>query len=89
MKMEREFRNDLMKRKEVSFSLEAESNPGFAKIVEHCKNHFKVDADRVVVKSLFGNFGSKRFFANAFIYDSLEDKNSIEPKIKVKKEALK
>ncbi len=82
----KEFRNNLLKRKEVLFSIQANSNPGFVKMQENCANHFKIELDRVVVKRLWNNFGSQEFFAEAFVYDSVEDKNGTEPKIKVKKE---
>ncbi len=85
MKMIKDFRNNLMKRREVQFSIEAGSNPGVMKMQENCAHHFKVEADRVVIKKLWNNFGSNEFFAEAFVYDSLEDKNSIEPKPKIKK----
>lgn len=89
MKLISEFRNELLKRKEVKFSVEAESNPGFTKVIEECANHFKVENERVVIKRLWNNFGTMNFFVEAFVYDSIEDKNNIEPKPKVKKEAAK
>ena len=87
MKAEKDFRNDLLKRREILFFLEERSNPGSAKMQEHCASHFKVEPDRVVIKRVFNNFGSHEFFAEAFIYDSVEDKMSTEPKPKAKKGA--
>lgn len=86
MNMIKDFRNNLLKRKEVLFSVEAVSNPGFQKIHEQCANHFKVEADKVVVKKIWSNFGSREFFIEAFIYDSVKDKEKTEPKLKPKKE---
>lgn len=89
MKIEKDFRNDLLKRREILFSLEEKSNPGFSKMQEHCANHFKIEPERVVIKRVFSNFGSHEFFAEALIYDSIEDKINTEPKAKAKKEAKK
>ncbi|MDO8508567.1 MAG: hypothetical protein Q7S27_02685 [Nanoarchaeota archaeon] len=85
----KEFRNNLLKRKEVEFFVDAEKNPGIAEMQKQCANHFKVETDTVVVKKLWSNFGSQRFFAEAFVYDSVGDKENGEPKPKVKKEAKK
>ena len=86
MKVMKEFKNNLLKRKEVVFSVEANSNPGYQKVQEYCVGHFKVETDRVVIKKLWGKFGSNEFFTEAFIYDSIADKERNEPKPKVKKE---
>lgn len=84
MNILKDFRNDLLKRKEVLFSVKAHSNPGVAKMQQDCANHFKTEAENVVIKKLLNNFGTKEFSVEAFIYDSVKDKENIEPKKKVK-----
>ena len=86
MNMIKDFRNNLLKRKELLFSVEAASNPGFQKMLEQCASYFKVEADKVVVKKVWSNFESREFFIEAFIYDSVKDKEKTEPKLKPKKE---
>jgi len=81
------FYNPLLKRKEINASIEAESNPGFEKTKKEIALHFKANDDVVVIKKVEGNFGRSSFLIDAFVYDSLEDKNKIEPKKKVKTKA--
>lgn len=88
MNIVKEFRNPLLKRREVQVSVESDVNPGFAKIQEACVQHFKSVVEHIVIKSLKGSFGSREFFAEVFIYDSVEDKNAIEPKAKAKKKEV-
>ena len=82
--MEKNFRNDLLKRSEVSFDFVSEGNPGDAKVNEEIVSKFKVDANNVVLKRVKSNFGRKIFSVEAFIYDSVEDKDKVEAKKKVK-----
>ena len=89
MNITKDFRNDLLKRREILFSIKANSNPGFSKMQQDCAHHFKIELENIIIKSLRNNFGTKEFFVEAFIYDSIKDKESIEPRKKVKKEAKK
>ncbi|MEK6844224.1 MAG: hypothetical protein AABX83_02240 [Nanoarchaeota archaeon] len=86
MNIVKDFRNDLLKRKEVLFSVKANSNPGIAKMQQDCAHHFKTELDNVVIKGLRNNFGTKEFSVEAFVYDSVQDKIGIEPKKKIKGE---
>ncbi len=85
MKIVNEFKNDLLKRKEVQFSIEAEKNPGFEGAMKALIDKYKVSEDIVVVKQIRNNFGKKEFFIEAFIYNTKEDKVGTERKPKVKK----
>lgn len=85
MKIVKEFRNDLLKRKEIQFSIEAEKNPGFEGSMRALADKYKVSEDNMVVKNMRNNFGKKEFFVEAFIYDTKEDKVDTERKLKVKK----
>lgn len=85
MKILREFKNDLLKRKEIMLEMDAASNPGIAAISKLVAEHFKTDEKHVAVKKIGSEFGESRFVVNAFVYDSHEAKIKMEPKIKVKK----
>jgi ribosomal protein S24E len=85
MNVVKEFENDLLKRKEVVVTLESESNPGFERSVKEVAGHFKVDESEVVVRRVGSSFGNDEFVVEAFVYDSAEQKDKIEPKKKEKK----
>jgi len=85
----RDFRNDLLNRKEIVLSIDSDSNPGYARMQQECADHFKVEQERIVIKKVWNNFGSRKFFVEVFLYDSVSDKDKTEVKPKVKKEAKK
>lgn len=82
-----DFRNDLLKRREIEASLEADSNPGFEFVKEKLSEELKVAADNLVVRAVRGKFGSNEFLVETFVYDTVEDLKKIEPKQKIKAEA--
>lgn len=84
MNITQDFKNSLLKRREVSFSSSSVGNPGFAQVVKKIAEHFKVDENVVAVKELKGKFGTDQYTAKVFIYHSLDEKNLIEPKPKVR-----
>ena len=88
MEYSKDFRNELLKRNEVEFMLSSTSNPGF----EGAKN-FLVEnghsVESIVVKAVRSNFGKGEFFVEAFVYDSKENKELVEPKPKEKKAGAK
>ena len=85
MKTVSEFKNDLLKRKEIVANLESHENPGFDNSQKKVAQHFKTTEELVVIKRVSGNFGSHEFTIEAFIYDSAKNKEEIEPKKKEKK----
>lgn len=85
MQIIKELKNELLKRKEILFSVKAESNPGYENSKKKIVEKIKADPEKVVVKSVRNNFGTKEFFIEVFVYDNTEDKDRIEPKPKVKK----
>ncbi|NCO11361.1 hypothetical protein CO038_01585 [Candidatus Pacearchaeota archaeon CG_4_9_14_0_2_um_filter_39_13] len=85
MNIEREFRNNLLKRKEIELEVESESNSGYEGIRKIIVEKFGSDGSLVVVKKLAGNFGSNKFHASVFIYDSQEAIGKTEIKKKEKK----
>ena len=82
MKTVKDFSNPLLKRREIELVLQADSNPGFGEVKKKIAEHSKVDENLVVVKKLKGSFGAKDFFVKAFIYENVNDKEAIEPKVK-------
>jgi len=79
--------NEVLKRKQVKVIVEAEKNPTINEAMDIISREFKVDKDKIVIKLVKGKFGRKTFLIHAFIYNSKEDKEKIEPKKKVKEEA--
>jgi len=87
MEIKRDFRNDLLKRKEIEVLLSEKGNPGFANCQKILASELKALEEVIVVRNVKNNFGSNEFLVDAFIYDSKEDLESIEPKKKEKKKA--
>ena len=80
-----EFKNDLLKRRELVLESRYESNPGEARGLEDVAKEVKRQEENIVVKHLFSHFGSDVFKIEAFVYDSVKDKEATEPKKKEKK----
>lgn len=80
----KDFRNDLLKRREVSAVLNFETNPGFEKVRNFIIEEFKVKEDEIVVNNVLSKYGSDSFSVEFYIYDSVEDKNKIRHKKDVK-----
>lgn len=80
----KDFRNDLLHRKEVKVIVEAENNPGFANAAKMIADKYKSSDENVSVKSVNSKFGRNTFLIDAYIYDSAQDRERIEPKKKVK-----
>lgn len=77
--------NPLLGRHEVMVSFESIGSP--SKLIasgEVAKKH-GVDAEKVVVRNVKNSYGSQTFIIDAFIYDSVETRDKVEPKIRVKK----
>lgn len=85
MKIQKDFKNKLLKRREIVAVIEEQKNPGFDKVIGELVNELKVDKELVAINKLDSRFGRNEFVIDAFVYDSIEDKNKIETK-KIKKE---
>jgi ribosomal protein S24E len=85
MKVLRDFRNDLLKRREIKLVVNAGKNPGFAEAAKMLSEKFKVEDATIVVKELKSKFGRDTFLIDAMIYDSANDKERVELKKRVKK----
>ncbi len=84
MKIFKDIKNDLLKRREVQFMIESDKNPGLEHVRSLLAEKLSLPHEHVVIKTLNNNFGANDFLIEAFIYDSQEDKLKIEPKQKVK-----
>ena len=84
MEIHEEFRNDLLKRTEIRGVVSSDGNLGKANALKAVVEAMKVNEEQVLLRSLKNNFGTNEFWIEAFVYDSLEDKNSVERQ-KVKK----
>ena len=87
MEIKREFRNELLGRKEMRLVLNSDSNPGFQEAIKHVVKKLNVEEDRIVINNVINRFGSSSFLIDFFVYDSVSHKNKIEPKKKLNKEA--
>ncbi len=81
----KEFKNNLLKRREVELVVHSESNPGYENAKKAIAEKLKADENLVIVKAVRGKFGSNDFFIEAFVYDSEDAKKKIEPVKKEKK----
>jgi len=86
MKFTLNFYNSLLHRHDIVVKENYPSNPTYDKVKEDIAKQFKKTIDCVAVKSVKGSFGSSEFTIEARVYDSVENLQSIEPKLKVKKE---
>ena len=87
MKILTEKKNHLLKRIEVEATLKADSNPGFVEVKKEIVSKMKVSEDNVVIKSIRSQFGKSEFMIEAYVYDSKEQLEKVEPRKKEKKGA--
>jgi len=87
MNIIKDFRNDLLKRKEIKVVVPFEKNPGLEKAAEIISENFNVNKEVIAIKALKSKFGRDTFLIESFIYDSVKDMERVEPKLKVKKGA--
>lgn len=87
MKTQTDLKNNLLKRREIKLIVDSSGNPGFASALNMVAQQIKAPEENIVVKNVKGKFGRDTFLIDAFVYDSVKDKESIEPRVKVKKNA--
>ncbi len=85
MKIINESVNNLLKRREIVAVFQNHGNPGFALASKKLSEKINASEEQIVVKSVKGHFGNNEFKIEAFAYDSVGDKEIVEPKKKVKK----
>ncbi len=86
MKILSEFRNELLKRKEIVADMKSGKNPGIQGALKAVAEEFKAKEENIVLRKVDSQFGSDNFIITASIYDSPEARASVEPRPKVKKE---
>ncbi len=69
----KKIRNGLLKRQEISFTLEADKNPSFDEMRKKIAEDFKKNEEAIDVYGVRGSFGSNKFKVDAYIYDSRDD----------------
>ncbi|MCU0642585.1 MAG: hypothetical protein MUF61_03375 [archaeon] len=85
MKIIKDTKNDLLKRREVKLVINAERNPGMDSAIKTIAEQLKVPEYTVVVKTLKSKFGRDTFLIDSYIYNTKEDRERIEPKKREKK----
>lgn len=80
-----DFNNKLLKRRELTISMQHDKNPSMVEALDIVSGEGKADKELVAVKSIRNKFGTNNFFIEAFVYNNQEQKQRVEPKIKVKK----
>ena len=89
MEITKEFRNNMLKRTEISLTLESAKNPNFDEMKKDIAKHFKKSEEAVDVRNIYGSFGSSEFVIDAYVYDSAEDLKKAEQKTQKQREAEK
>ncbi|NCN98712.1 hypothetical protein COU62_02945 [Candidatus Pacearchaeota archaeon CG10_big_fil_rev_8_21_14_0_10_35_219] len=85
MKIQKDFKNDLLGRREIEGFMEHTENPGKEGAKKAVVDFLKVDGNLVVIKRVVGNFGSNVFYVEAYVYDNEDAMKKVEPKPKEKK----
>lgn len=82
-----QLRNEIFKRNHVKLLVDAGKNPTLNEASEIVAKEFNAGKEKISIQNVKGKFGRDTFLISAFIYDSEEEKNSIEPKSKKQLEA--
>ncbi|MBI4146376.1 hypothetical protein HY489_03495 [Candidatus Woesearchaeota archaeon] len=83
----KEKENKLLKRKEVTGSLAfTGATPSNAQLQEALAKKYNSAADAIEVKHIYGKFGETTANFEAYVYESKEQHDKIEPKKKEKKQ---
>lgn len=84
MKIINQKENILFNRKEIRAEIESEMTPKKQDVEKFLSEKFGIPNENIEVKKISGKFGSKNFEIMAFVYDSKELKEQIEPRQKKK-----
>ena len=77
MEVVKDIKNDLLKRREVKVIIHNSGNPGFAGAEKVVDEKFKANPEVTIINNVKSKFGRDTFLIDAFIYDSVEDKNRL------------
>lgn len=79
--------NLLLSREEIEAIINvSDATPSFAEVKKELSSKIGKPEELTVIKSIYQQFGSDEAKVSAFVYDSKENLDKIEPKLKVKKE---
>jgi len=78
--------NLLFNRKEIQAEIIAETTPKKDEVLKILSEKFSKPVENISLKKIQGKFGKNNFLIIANIYNTKEDKESIEPNKKEKKE---
>jgi ribosomal protein S24E len=87
MKVQKDIKNDLMKRREISVVVEAPKNPSFPEALKMIAEHFKSPEEHIMLENVKGKFGRNTFLINASIYESKELKEEAFKRLVKQKKA--
>ena len=88
MEVKKDIKNSLLKRREVSFVVEASKTLTYTEASKLIADNFKCEEDCIMVEKVAGKFGRNTFLIEACIYDSKELKEeAVKRLIKPKKAA--
>ena len=78
----KEKKNPIFNRREIEVNAVFEISPKIKDAEELIGKKFSADSEKVKIKKIKGRFGSNTFVITANIYNSKEDKEKIETRIK-------
>jgi len=88
MEIKKDFKNELLNRREVKVVMEADKNISFPEATKLIADSFKASEEVVLVESIKGKFGMKTFLISASIYNTKEQMEAAKKRAtKVKKTA--
>ena len=77
----------LLSRTQINATLEFEkATPSYAEATSLLATHLKADEKLIAIRHIYNSFGAKKADVIAYLYSDENKKQSIEPKLKVKKE---
>jgi len=85
MEILNDLKNELLNRREIEAVIKSEGTPSFEECKKKIAEKFNAPEENIIVRKVKGHFGTNNFSVEAFIYNSKEDKEKIEPKVKEKK----
>lgn len=88
-KILKEIQNPLFNRKEIQISIKTQITPKKEDAEKLICEKFSTQLENIKIKKILGKFGSKTFIITANIYNSEQDKEHTEPKLKKQIEKIK
>ena len=79
-------RNELLKRAEVSFTLESEKNPTYDEMKKIISEKFSKPEEQIHILHVLGHFGKRNFLVQAHVYDEMKNFESVKKLEKTRKQ---